>query len=80
MTDYHSQAEAERDIRIALWGDADGNAPWAKRRCLYPDPTNSRWEPPIGVTAVVNGRLVFFRFDNYGRRSRKPEILPRSRR
>lgn len=67
-TSYRSQAEAAKDIRIGLWGDV----PFAQRPCLLPEHFVRGEQPPtysIVVSANVNGRLVAFGFDNYGRRT-----------
>jgi len=60
---YRTQRDAERDIRIALWGDL----PLAQRSCLLPEPGTYS----IVATADVNGHLVAFLFDNYGRTESK---------
>jgi hypothetical protein len=71
--DYCTQVEAERDIRAFYWGDVT----FARRQIVYPPKPWPRMEPAVVVVAQVDARLVVFRLDNYGRRSRKPEILPR---
>jgi hypothetical protein len=66
-TTYTTQAEAEREIRIALWGDVS----FARRPTLFPEPGTLG----IVVAADVNGRTVAFTFDNWGRRVAKPLVL-----
>lgn len=61
---YRTQRDAERDARIALWGDVH----IAHRPCLYPE----RGTYSIVVAADVNGRTVAFFFDKYGRRDKGP--------
>ena len=76
-TVYRTQAEAKRDIVIAIWGDVT----FAKRPFVRGDRTTSLGGTVIDekgqlvdramletvVSANVNGRLVTFSFDQYGR-------------
>jgi len=56
---FRSRREAAQAAREYLWGDV----PLSRRACLYPE----QGAYGIYVAANVNGRLVVFDFDNYGR-------------
>lgn len=72
-TSYSTQVEAEREARIAIWGDV----PFSRRECIFPEP--GTYDAAV-VTATVNYRTVVFFFDNYGRRSANPIVLPKESR
>lgn len=83
-TDYRTQADAERDARAAIWGDV----PFAQRAQVSRTRFDDSRDPLgvvvfvgglmcIAVAATVNGRTVVFTFDHWGRRDRKPLVLPR---
>ena len=64
-TDYCSQAEAKRDIVIAIWGDVH----FSKRPFIKGDPISDQWGRVCFETVVsarVNGRLVTFSFYHDG--------------
>lgn len=58
---YSTQAEAKRAIVEAIWG----SVPFARRESVR----IPAGEYSIHVAADVNGDLVVFAFDNYGRLS-----------
>ncbi len=74
---FTTQAEAERAARTFIWGDV----PFSKRVHVSPHTSpdlgyfDHRGCPVIAVSANVNGRLVVFTFDGYGRRDQKPLVL-----
>jgi hypothetical protein len=74
---YRTRAEAVRDARVFIWGDVS----LSKR--AFVDPRNSpdvafydhRGLPVIAVSADVNGHLVVFYFDHYGRSEGGVEVV-----
>lgn len=69
-TAYRTQADAKRDIVGAIWGDVS----FAKREWVRGDLINGY--PETVVSANVNGRLVTFTFDQYGRAAaHRPPIV-----
>lgn len=66
---FRSQAEAKTAAREAIWG----TVPFAKREFKPLDPGTYG----IHVSANVNGDLVVFQFDHYGRTEGKPLVIKR---